>query len=196
LQSHEILFLVISYILGSIPFGAIIFFVLDKKDIRKEGSGNIGATNMLRTKGKAAGIATLIFDMLKGMIPIIYGLNHFDSQVLVLMAGAAAIFGHIFPVFLKFKGGKGVATFAGVFLIFYFPSMMLFLGVFLIVGILTRFVSLGSILGILSVFFLTLFTQIAEVSVIVLVIVIVILIRHRTNIRRLIQGNENKLNLK
>jgi len=196
LQSHEILFLVISYILGSIPFGAIIFFVLDKKDIRKEGSGNIGATNMLRTKGKAAGIATLIFDMLKGMIPIIYGLNHFDSQVLVLMAGAAAIFGHIFPVFLKFKGGKGVATFAGVFLIFYFPSMMLFLGVFLIVVILTRFVSLGSILGILSVFFLTLFTQIAEVSVIVLVIVIVILIRHRTNIRRLIQGNENKLNLK
>ena len=196
MQSHEILFLVFSYFLGSIPFGSIIFYILEKKDIRKEGSGNIGATNVLRTKGKAAGLATLALDVLKGAVPIIYGFTHFDSPVIILGGGAAAIIGHIFPVFLKFKGGKGVATFAGVFVSFYYPSIILFLGIFLLVLVVTRYVSLGSILGVISVFFLILFTHIAEVSVIVLIVTVLIIIRHSGNIKRLINGEENRLNFK
>ena len=114
LGNHEIMYLIFSYVIGSIPTGFIIFWHSKKDDIRKEGSGNIGATNILRTCGGKAAIATLFIDVLKGAIPVIYGLIHFKYPPLILGAGTLAIIGHIFPVWLKFQGGKGVATFAGV----------------------------------------------------------------------------------
>jgi glycerol-3-phosphate acyltransferase PlsY len=195
LSSHEIFFLVFAYLIGSIPFGFIFYYITEKKDIRSQGSGNIGATNVLRQKGKVWGLATLLLDSLKGVIPILYGLKHFDSPIIVIGGGAAAIVGHIFPVFLKFRGGKGVATFVGAVLLFYWPAAALFAALFLLTARLSRYASLASIAGAVSVFFLILFTHIAEVAMVVLLVVILIIVRHRDNIRRIIAGTENKINL-
>ncbi len=193
MTQHEIFYLIGSYLLGSIPFGFLIYYFTEKKDIRKEGSGNIGATNVLRTKGKFFGILTLILDILKGVLPIVYGFKHFDNKILIIFAGGLAIIGHVFPFMLKFKGGKGVATFVGVFVAYKPISILVFLTVFLITVIISKYVSLGSILATTSVFFTLLFTSVAEISAITLVIVIIVLFRHKSNITRLINGNENKL---
>jgi glycerol-3-phosphate acyltransferase PlsY len=195
LSSHEIFFLVFAYLIGSIPFGFIFYYITEKRDIRSQGSGNIGAANVLRQKGKIWGLATLVLDSLKGILPILYGLKHFDSPLIVIGGGAAAVVGHIFPLFLKFRGGKGVATFAGVLAIFYWPGLVLFAAVFLLTALISRYVSLASMAGAVSVFFLVLFTHIAEVSMVVLLAVILIIVRHRDNIRRIIGGTENKINL-
>ena len=193
---HEIFYLILSYLLGSIPFGLIIFFIFEKKDIRKEGSGNIGATNVLRSKGKLAGIATLILDILKGVVPVVYGFSHFDSPVIVIGGGAAVITGHVFSVFLKFKAGKGVAAFTGVFLAFYYPSILVFIPVFILTVWITRYVSAGSILGVIAVFFFITFTQVVEVSIITLIISVIIISRHSSNIKRIFEGTENRFSLK
>lgn len=196
MEQHDIFFLILSYLLGSIPMGYILYFITEKKDIRTEGSGNIGATNMLRSKGKTAAIITLVLDMAKGIVPIVYGTAHIKNPALVFAGGALAIIGHIFPVFLKFRGGKGVATLLGVTLFFYYPAALSFLAVFLITAAITKYVSAGSIMGVTAVFFAFLFTHTPEESVIALIIAIVITVRHRSNISRIIQGNENKINLK
>jgi glycerol-3-phosphate acyltransferase PlsY len=196
LPHHEIGYFIGSYLLGAIPFGFLVCYLFDKKDIRSEGSGNIGATNVLRCKGKKAGLITLGLDMLKGVVVILYGLRHFPSPVAVMLGGAAVILGHLFPIYLKFKGGKGVAALVGVFLIFNFPAAAAFGCAFLPVLYFSRYVSAGSIAGASALFFATLFTNIAEVSVIVLVIVILIIIKHRGNIRRMIEGTEYKFNWK
>ena len=162
MSSHEILYVVCSYLLGSIPFGYLIFYFSEGKDIRTLGSGNIGATNVLRSKGKLAGLATLALDILKGALPIVYGRIHFDLPWVVLLGGLAVLLGHVFPVFLKFRGGKGVAALVGVFLVFHFPSLLVFLAAFFAALWLTRYVSLGSLLGTTALFFSILFTQVAE----------------------------------
>ena len=193
MPKHEILFLVFSYFLGAIPIGYILCYLTDKKDIRQEGSGNIGATNVLRTKGKAFGFVTLILDMLKGILPILYGLTHFDSPVLIIGGGAAAILGHLYSVYLKFKGGKGVSTFLGMMAVFHFPSAMVFGGIFLFTYFLTRYISASSIAGVAAVFFVILFTSVMEVSMIVFMVVLLIIIKHRGNIKRIIDGTESQL---
>lgn len=192
----KILFIIFSYLLGSIPFGLILFYIIEKKDIRKHGSGNIGATNILRNKGKTAAITTLIFDLLKGILPIMYGLKHFNSNTIIILGGAAAIIGHIFPPFLKFKGGKGVATFCGVFLAFYNPAMIVFIVFFLLTLIITKYISAASIIGTISIFFFILFTQVEEISIIVLIIVILIIVKHGSNLNRIFNGTENKFKVK
>jgi glycerol-3-phosphate acyltransferase PlsY len=192
LSSHEIFFIVFSYLLGSIPFGFLIFYFSEGKDIRTMGSGNIGATNVLRSKGKLAGLATLALDILKGALPVIYGRIHFDLPWIVLLGGLAVLLGHIFPIFLKFRGGKGVGSLVGVFLVFYYPALLLFLAVFFLSLWLTRYVSLGSLLGTTALFFCILFTQVVEVAMVVFVMLLLIVFRHRANIQRLIAGSENK----
>ncbi len=192
MSSHEILFIACSYLLGSIPFGYLIFYFSEGKDIRTMGSGNIGATNVLRSKGKLAGLATLVLDVTKGALPVVYGRIHFDLPWIVLLGGLAVLLGHIFPVFLKFRGGKGVATLVGVFLIFYYPALLAFLLVFFIVLGLTRYVSLGSLLGTVVLFFCILFTQVVESSIVAFAMLLLVVIRHRANIKRLLDGNENK----
>lgn len=197
MSSHEIWYIVISYLMGSIPFGFILYYLSERKDIRGEGSGNIGATNVMRNKGKAFGIATLLLDVAKGAVPVLYGFKHFqDDPTLIIIGGAAAIIGHIFPVFLKFKGGKGVATLVGVFITFSYPALLVFLGFFVIVVWISRMVSLGSIIGTASIFFYTLFTNIPEVAMVVLVIVVLIIAKHSANIKRMIAGEEHKFSWK
>ncbi|MCX6554342.1 MAG: glycerol-3-phosphate 1-O-acyltransferase PlsY [Candidatus Aminicenantes bacterium] len=196
MSSHEISFLVLSYLLGSIPFGYLVFYFTEGKDIRSLGSGNIGATNVLRSKGKLAGSLTLALDVLKGALPVLYGRAHFDLPWFVLLGALAVLLGHIFPVFLKFRGGKGVASLVGIFLVFYFPALLVFLAVFFIVLRLTRYVSLASLLATTALFFCILFTQVAEASMVVFAMLLLIVFRHRANIQRLLAGNENKFSLK
>jgi len=196
LPQHELLFLSGSYLLGSIPFGFLIVYFKQKKDVRTMGSGSTGATNVLRSQGKAAALATVVLDIAKGTVPVLYGLRHFDSPVLVLAGGAAAILGHIFPIFLRFRGGKGVATLAGVFLAFHLPSIIVLI-VFFCGGIIwTRYVSVGSLIAVSALFFSVLFTHTAEISALTLAIVLVIIARHSANIRRLLAGKENRFSLK
>ena len=147
----------------------------------------------MRSKGKSAGIVTLILDAVKGIIPILYGLRHFDSPVLLVSGGAAVILGHLFPLYLKFKGGKGIASFLGVLLVFHFPSAAAFGAAFLVTFYFCRYVSAGSIAGVNAAFFIILFTQVPDVSMIVFSIVVLITIKHRANIKRIIDGTENQL---
>jgi len=196
LSSHEISFIVFSYLLGSIPFGYLIFYFTEGRDIRTLGSGNIGATNVLRSKGKLAGLLTLVLDILKGTVPVIYGQAHFDLPWIVLLGALAVLLGHVFPVFLKFRGGKGVASLVGIFLAFYYPALLVFLAVFLLSLQLTRFVSLASLLATTALFFCILFTQVVETAMVVFVMLLLIVFRHRSNIQRLLAGNENKFSFK
>jgi glycerol-3-phosphate acyltransferase PlsY len=192
---HKILFILFSYLLGSIPFGFIIYYLTEKKDIRSQGSGNIGATNVLRSKGKAAGLVTLMLDMLKGAIPVLVGLHYFDYPVVVLLGGAAAVLGHMFPLFLKFRGGKGVATLAGMVLAFSLPAFIVFAVVFLLTLAATKYVSAGSLAGVTALFFFTLFTRVMEISMIVFLLLVIIILKHSSNLKRIISGTENKLRL-
>ncbi len=196
MSQHEILFIVCSYLLGAIPFGFIFYFFTGKKDSRGDGSGNTGAANILRAKGKRTGIATLVLDMVKGIIVITYGLRHFDSPIIVMLGGGAVIIGHLFPLYLKFKGGNGVPALVGIFMVFDFPSAVVFASVFLLTLFFTKYVSAGSIAGVTALFFFTLFTHIVEVSTIVLVVVLLIIVKHRSNIQRLTAGTENKFHWK
>ena len=192
MSSHEILFILCSYLLGSVPFGYLIVYFSERKDIRTMGSGNIGASNVLRSKGRLAGLATLALDILKGALPVIYGRVHFDLPWVVLLGGLAVLLGHVFPVFLKFRGGKGVATLVGIFLVFYFPVLLVFLAVFFVTLAVTRFVSLGSLLGTTALFFCILFTQVVEVAMVAFVMLLLVVFRHRANIERLLAGGERK----
>lgn len=193
---HEILFIGFAFLLGSIPFGYIVYYITEKKDIRSVGSGNIGATNLLRSKGKLAGLITLMLDLLKGFIPVFYGLKHFDYPVIIILGAAAVVTGHIFPLFLKFKGGKGVATFSGAILAFSLPGFLVFLCAFLLMAWITKYVSAGSLAGVVAVFFFTLFTQLVEVSMILFAVTILIIVRHRSNLKKIFSGTENKMSFK
>jgi len=193
MSNSELYYILICYLLGSIPVGYVLCFLLYREDIRNAGSGNIGAANVLRTKGKGAGAAVLLLDMAKGVLPVLYGLKHFDSPVLVMAGGAAVILGHLFSVFLKFKGGKGIACFLGVFLAYDPASAVVFCIAFLAVYVFWRFVSAGSMAGVSVVFFYVLFTRVVEVSILVFVIAVLIIIKHKDNIRRIACGCENKV---
>jgi glycerol-3-phosphate acyltransferase PlsY len=192
LSSHEILYLLCSYLLGSVPFGYLIVYFSEGRDIRATGSGNIGATNVLRSKGRLAGLATLALDILKGALPVLYGRIHFDLPWLALLGGLAVLLGHVFPVFLRFRGGKGVAALVGVFLVFHWPSLLAFLAVFLAVLALTRYVSLGSLLGTTALFFSVLFSQPVEAAMAAFAMLLLIVFRHRGNVSRLLAGSERR----
>jgi glycerol-3-phosphate acyltransferase PlsY len=195
LSSHEISFIVLSYLLGSIPFGYLIFYFSEGRDIRTLGSGNIGATNVLRSKGKLAGLLTLALDILKGAVPVIYGRIHFDLPWFVLLGALAVLLGHVFPVFLKFRGGKGVASLVGIFLVFYYPALLVFLAVFLLTLKFSRYVSLASLMAASALFFCIIFTQVVETAIVGFVMLLLVVFRHRANIQRLLAGNENKFSL-
>lgn len=194
--SHEITFLVLSYLLGSVPCGYLVVFIAEGKDIRSSGSGSIGATNVLRSKGRLAGLLTLALDVLKGAAPVIYGRAHFEDPWLVLLGALAVLLGHSFPVFLKFRGGKGVASLVGAFMVFHWPALAVFAVFFWVVLYLTRWVSLSSLLATAALFFCILFTQVAESSIVVLAMLLLIVLRHRGNIRRLLAGNEPRFSLR
>jgi len=195
LTAHEWTYLGSSLLLGSVPFGYILCFLVTRRDIRDEGSGNIGATNVLRTLGPAGGAATLVLDVLKGALPVWYGLHHFNNPYLVLAAASAAILGHMYSPFLKFRGGKGIATFLGAFAVFHPLAAGLFLAGFFTVLLTTRLVSAASLTGVGLVFFTHLFTRVPQISMIVFLLGMLIALRHRRNIIAITQGEERRFQL-
>lgn len=184
------LFILTAYFLGSIPFGKIIGQIYGV-DLQKKGSGNIGFANSLRTLGLKPAVFVLLGDVLKGFIPVVIALR-FVSFEQTLAVGLTAILGHIFPVWLKFKGGKGVATGLGV--IFAIDPFIGLIGVtiFIILLLLTKTVSLSSILGTWSLPVLAFFLA-PQLTLLYLGLVILALFTHRENIRRLFKGTEKRI---
>ncbi len=186
----------IAYLLGSIPFGYLLVRTFRKQDIRSIGSGNIGATNVVRSGAKGLGIATLLLDLGKAFLAVIIA-RHLAPNTfgLAVIAAVAAILGHIFPVWLGFRGGKGVASGLGAFLALTWPSAVATLLVFLLVVALTRYVSLASILAAASFpIFAFYFVPERTPAVIfgLLFIPLLIIAKHHANIRRLLSGTENR----
>lgn len=185
--------IIIAYLIGSIPTGLIIGKLFYNIDIRQHGSGNLGATNTFRILGKNAGIFVTIFDVLKGTIPALFPMM-FHQDIHPIIIGVAAVIGHVYPVYLKFKGGKAVATSAGVIL---GTNPLLFLIIAVIFFTLlftTKMVSLTSILTSIANFIGTLFFDDKILMFVSLLIMIVIIVRHQTNIKRIINGTESKIN--
>ena len=184
----------LAYLLGSIPSGFVLTRWAGLGDIRKIGSGNIGATNVLRTGRKGLAIATLLFDLLKGAIPTFIAWRWFGPDMAVL-AGAGAFLGHCFPVWLGFKGGKGVATAAGVILGFTPSVMAILLLAFIAVVALTRYVSLASILT--AVFAPVVAWLLGEVqpAQLYLLLAVIVVVKHHANIARLLKGQESKVSM-
>jgi acyl phosphate:glycerol-3-phosphate acyltransferase len=191
---------VVAYFLGSIPFGLILAKLFGGTDVRQKGSGNIGATNVARVVGPLAGILTLILDVAKGAVAVLFAERvASDSAIWVMIAAVAALAGHCFPVWLKFQGGKGVATAAGVFLML---SPTAFLGavvLFLLVVIFWRYVSLGSVSAAaampLLIYFLWAPHHAPPLAITfgTLAAVVLIIYKHRANLQRLVKGVEPKL---
>jgi glycerol-3-phosphate acyltransferase PlsY len=182
------------YLLGSVPTGLLLTKLFSKIDPRKTGSKNIGATNIFRTAGKSLGIVTLIGDLLKGIIPVFFAIQWGESDLWIAIAGLTPILGHIFPIFLGFKGGKGVATALGVYLVI--SPIAVFIEFLIFAGIVWkwRFVSLGSITCATTIpILIAYFRSDSQAYFIISVIIAgLILYRHQSNISRLLQGTENK----
>ena len=190
----DILYVIVySYFLGSMPFGLIITKIFLDKDIRDIGSGNIGTTNVLRTGKKSLAATTLLFDILKGYISIAIASKYFNE--LVYLSALICFIGHIFPVWLKFKGGKGVATYLGIILGISFMLGIVFAVTWLLIAIIFRYSSLSSILGSMVVCIYSLYSS-SETQIYFLFIMFVIIIfTHNENIIRLKHSKENKIKL-
>ena len=183
---------VYSYLLGSIPFGLVLTKIFLKKDIREIGSGNIGTTNVLRTGKKSLAIATLILDLLKGYFSIALTFIYFEN--LISYSALICFIGHIFPVWLKFRGGKGVATYLGVVLALSFKFFLIFGLTWLVLSFLFRYASLSSIISSLIVFVYSYFF-INNFSLILFIFFVIIIYTHRENIVRLKNSKESKIKL-
>ena len=188
-----ILVLFYSYFLGSIPFGLIITKIFLNQDIRNVGSGNIGTTNVLRTGKKSLAIATLIFDILKGYVSVVVTLKYFND--LIYFSALICFIGHIFPVWLKFKGGKGVATYLGIILALSFKFGIIFGITWLIISFIFKYSSLASMIGALIVFAYSTILDNTVLSVFLFISFIIILYTHRENIVRLKDSKETKIKL-
>ena len=179
-----------SYLMGSIPFGLILTKIFLNKDIREIGSGNIGATNALRTGNKAIGYSTLMFDITKAVIPVIYvKINYPD---LIYVASLCAFLGHVFPIWLKFKGGKGVATYVGILFSINILLGLIFVASWGIIFLLFRYSSLSSIVGSMSVPIYILITGQINNTIFFAIMFILIFFTHRENIKRLKNKEESK----
>jgi acyl phosphate:glycerol-3-phosphate acyltransferase len=187
----DILFVgVTSYLIGSIPFGFILTKFFLKKDIREIGSGNIGATNALRTGGKMIGFTTLFFDTVKAIIPVIYVKFYYTD--LLYIASLCAFLGHVFPVWLKFKGGKGVATYVGILFALDIYFGLVFIITWLIIFALSKFSSLSSLIATIAVpIYLLFLSQFNQVYFFIIMFVL-IFFTHRDNIKRLKNKEETK----
>ena len=183
---------VYSYLLGSIPFGLVLTKIFLKKDIREIGSGNIGTTNVLRTGKKSLAITTLMLDLLKGYFSIIITVNYFEN--LISYSALICFIGHIFPVWLKFKGGKGVATYLGVILALSYKFFLIFGITWRILSFLFRYASFSSVVSSLIVFVYSYF-YINNFSLILFIFFVIIVYTHRENIVRLKNSEESKIKL-
>ena len=194
-----------SYLSGSIPFGLILTKFFGGQDIRKIGSGNIGATNVLRTGNKFLAALTLVLDILKGYMPVIISLQYFPE--LIQLSCLLAFLGHIFPVWLKFNGGKGVATYLGILLALSIQLGLLFIFTWLTVSLIFKYSSVSSMFSSLTVFIVTLIKDTAllsidsntyideEMKLILFIFFILIILTHRKNISNLINKTEHKIKI-
>jgi acyl phosphate:glycerol-3-phosphate acyltransferase len=190
----DILYVTIySYLLGSVPFGLIITKIFLGKDIRKVGSGNIGTTNVLRTGKKFLAASTLLFDILKGYFSILITYNFFSD--LIYLSALICFIGHVYPVWLKFKGGKGVATYLGVILGISFMLGIIFGVTWLIIAIIFRYSSLSSILGSMIVWIYSIYLSDEIQSYFLFFLFIFIFFTHKENIIRLKNSKESKIEL-
>jgi glycerol-3-phosphate acyltransferase PlsY len=193
---------VVAYLLGSIPFGLILVRVFRKQDIRQQGSGNIGATNVIRSGGKGLGAATFLLDAAKGYIAVLLawqvGLHvhqtQFQTQNLAATAAVCALVGHVYPLWLGFKGGKGVATGFGVFLGITATAALVALAAFIVIFVLSRYVSLASIIAAIAFPVAALLLPHEPLTPLMIAVVIllplIVIAKHHANIRRLLAGTE------
>jgi len=179
-----------SYLMGSIPFGFILTKTFLKKDIREIGSGNIGATNALRTGNKLVGYTTLILDIAKAVIPVIYVKINFPE--LIYIASLCAFLGHVFPMWLKFKGGKGVATYVGILFSINILLGIIFVTCWGVVFLTSKYSSLSSILGTLSIPIYLFITAETNSVIFFTIMFVLIFFTHRENIKRLKNKEESK----
>lgn len=201
----------VGYLLGSIPFGFLLVKFFRGEDIRLTGSGNIGATNVARSGAKGLGIATLILDALKGSAAVavaIWVALQNDAcasgspcpilSILAAHASLAAVVGHVFPVWLKFKGGKGVATALGVFILLFPKALLVSLAIFILIVVTTRYVSLGSILAAIAFPIAAYFIHHPDHRALLpaSLVSLIVVVKHHQNIRRLLAGSENKFGSK
>ncbi|HBO85163.1 MAG: acyl-phosphate glycerol 3-phosphate acyltransferase [Deltaproteobacteria bacterium GWC2_42_11] len=195
MHTEGLILIIASYLIGSIPTGIVIARLTGAPDPRTIGSGNIGATNVMRAAGRGAGIITLLIDILKGAVPVILTKYIFSGSVAIIsIAGIAAFLGHIFPLFLGFKGGKGVATALGIFLVIAPLHAVAALASFVVITIATRYVSLGSITAsFLIVVLFWFFPHTKAYTPLAAAICLLIIIRHTENIKRFLNGTENKI---
>ncbi len=207
-MTEIIIFIITSfscYLIGSISFGRILSKLMTGVDITKVGSGNTGATNVLRNSGPILGLIVLILDMMKSIIPVVIlnQINYFDLNGSIQFFALLFIVGHCYPIYNNFKGGKGVATGIGPLVILFFPSSLAALIAFLLTIILTRYVSAGSILGCVSALasmiilnILGLYNSTYYDLIYLIPAISIIIYKHSENISRLINNNENKLSFK
>ena len=200
-----ILLVILSYLCGSIPFGLILTKIFNRKDIRKIGSGNIGATNVLRTGNKLLALTTLLFDILKGFLPVLISKQYFPE--FIYLCSLFAFFGHIFPIWLKFRGGKGVATFLGILFGLSYSLAFLFIFTWIVVFLIFKFSSVSSIFASMTVFVVTFIKDTALKSInqnfdvednlklILFIFFILILFTHKKNISNLKNKTEQKIKL-
>jgi glycerol-3-phosphate acyltransferase PlsY len=194
---------VIAYLLGSIPFGLLLVRLVKGEDVRLTGSGNIGATNVARSGGAKLGVITLLLDGLKGYLAVLFALllahrlPELDASLAAAIAALATIIGHVFPVWLHFRGGKGVATAVGAFLAMAPRAVLVVLAIFLVIVLIFRYVSLGSVVASAAFPILAFFIYRGSSSVVDLAVMLtaslLIIFKHKSNIQRLINGTENRL---
>jgi acyl phosphate:glycerol-3-phosphate acyltransferase len=184
--------LAFGYLLGSIPFGLILTRLAGTQDLRSIGSGNIGATNVLRTGRKGLAAATLIGDALKGAVAVL-AFAHADDTSIPLAAGFGAFVGHLFPVWLKLKGGKGVATYIGILFALAWPVGLLFCLIWLATAALTRYSSLAGLVASAATPLALWFGGWPQAAVLFAALTLMLFARHRENIARLLSGTEGKI---
>ena len=194
-----------SYLSGSIPFGLILTKLFSGQDVRKIGSGNIGATNVLRAGNKSLAASTLILDILKGYVPVVIAQQFFLEYI--QLSALMAFLGHIFPIWLKFKGGKGVATYLGVLFALSYGLSVLFIFTWIVVSLIFKYSSLSSLFSSLTVLVITLFRENAvkaidpnfifanDIKLVLFIFFILIIFTHKKNIFNLINGTEQKIKL-
>ncbi len=180
----------VSYFLGSIPFGFLLTKIFLKKDIREIGSGNIGATNALRTGSKSIGYATLALDILKAVIPVIFVKVYFIEYLYI--TSLSVFLGHVFPVWLRFKGGKGVATYVGILCCLDIYLGFSFFIIWIITFLIFKYSSLSSLLGSLSIPIINFFIFKEDVIFFFVIMFVLIFYTHRENIKRLLNRKESK----
>lgn len=189
----KVLFAVLAYLFGAIPTGYLLFKLSEKKDIREFGSRNTGATNVMRLKGWKYAVPVAMFDVLKGFLPAFLAVKLFRDPRLALIASFLAVLGHCFPAYIRFRGGKGVAVTIGAFAAVAFRPFLLSAGVFILVVVLSRYVSLGSILAVLTFPASTfLFRGRIEAVIWGIAIAALVIVKHSGNIGRLLKSRERK----